>query len=152
MRSLLTLGLLGLFGCATAPEVKNAPTTSLLVALERGACFGACPIYRVEVFTDGRVRFQGERFVQVTEPVEAKLSEAQLQALTARLERGGFAWKSYERRDATDMPTVVLTWKGQTLRHYQGDQSAPPELTQLEDDLDALIGTARWIKGEAADR
>jgi hypothetical protein len=90
--------------------------------------------------------------VKVTEPVEAKLTEAQLTAIAERLQRIEFKWADYTERNATDLPSVELTHEGRTLRHYHGDASAPEALTKLEDDLDALIGTQRWIKGEAADR
>lgn len=156
MRSALTLGLVLLFGCpsATAEVKKEAVTETprLLVAMERGPCFGACPVYRVEVFTDGRVRFEGKRFVKVLEPVEAKLSAEQVKAISQRLAALDFKWADYTDRNATDMPSVQLTHETRTLTHYHGDNSAPEGLTKLEDDLDALIGTAKWIKGEAVDR
>lgn len=115
--------------------------------MERGPCFGACPVYRVEVFTDGLVRFKGERFVKVTEPVEARLSEAQVQAISQRLQRVDFKWTDYTQRDETDLPTVVLTHGARTLRHYLGDRTAPVALKRLEDDLDALAGTQQWSFG-----
>lgn len=162
MRRLLLLSALA-FGCQTTPEAKPdapvasaaAPATStpskevpVLVSLQRGACFGRCPVYRVDVLTDGRVRFLGERNVEVTEPVEFKLEAAQLTAIKARLESSGFeTWKDAVNRQVTDMPTVVVTWRGKSLTHYLGDEKAPPELAKLEDDLDALIGTARWVHG-----
>jgi len=158
MRS-VALGMVLLLGCqSSAPEVKKdavAEAPRLLVAMERGPCFGACPVYRVEVFTDGLVRFEGKRFVKATELVEGKLSAAQVKAISDRLAAVDFKWADYTHADATDNPTVVLTHETRTLKHYQGDHSAPETLTKLEDDLDALIGTAKWVKGDmagAADR
>jgi hypothetical protein len=156
MRSALTLGLVLLFGCpsATAEVKKDAVTETprLLVAMERGPCFGACPVYRVEVFTDGRVRFEGKRFVKATEVVEAKLSAAQVKAIADRLAAIDFKWADYTHADMTDMPFIELTHETRSLKHYQGDRSAPEGLTKLEDELDVLIGTSKWIKGEAVDR
>ena len=149
MRFVLTLLTASIFGCHTAPEVKKTSEPVLaLVALQRTACYGACPVYRVEVFADGMVQFQGERHVMVTEPVELKLEPVAFQKLRARLEQSGFAqWPDFLKVSSSDAPTVILTYKGHVVRHYRGDDTAPAELTQLEDDLDAMIGTARWIKG-----
>ncbi len=36
---------------------------SLRITLERGPCFGECPIYKVEVRGDGSVFYKGEGFV-----------------------------------------------------------------------------------------
>lgn len=149
---LLLLALVALAGCRTAPAPR--PAAESLLTLQRGACFGRCPIYTVEVFADGRVRWQGERYVQQPGPAEARLAPGQLQALTARLAASGFERyaPAYEHRDWTDMAVVVLTVQGKTVRHYLGDGSAPEALTQLERDLDALVGTARWVSGEGVPR
>ncbi|HEY0881896.1 MAG TPA: DUF6438 domain-containing protein [Archangium sp.] len=155
MRSALTLGLVLLFGCpsATAEVKKDAVTETprLLVAMERGPCFGACPVYRVEVFTDGRVRFEGRRHVKMKETVETRLSGEQLAAISERIKNLGFKWGDYNDPSVTDLPSVRLTIGDQTLSHAIGDRRAPYKLTKLEDDLDTLIGTAKWINGAAAE-
>ena len=157
MRITLTLAALLLFGCQSSPEVKKDTAalqqpTGVLVSLERGACFGRCPIYVVEVRTDGALHFKGERNVKVTEPVDVKLDAAQLERLTARFERSGFSgWKDFTNHQVTDQATVVLTFKGKTVHHYLGDDQAPDGLSQLERDVDAIIGTERWVSGVGTD-
>jgi len=152
MRITLTLTALLLFGCQSSPEVKKdtaaLQSTGVLVSLERGACFGRCPIYLVEVRSDGAVHFKGERNVKVTEPVDVQLDAAQLAKLTARFEQSGFAgWSDFTNHQVTDQATVVLTFKGKTVHHYLGDEKAPDELGRLERDVDAIIGTERWVSG-----
>lgn len=162
MRTPLTLLAVLIFGCQSSPEPKRAtkvasatePVKSgeVLVSLERGACFGRCPVYLVEVRGDGAVHFKGERNVKITEPVDSKLDAAALAKLTARLERSGFSgWSDFSNHQVTDMATVVLTFRGKTVRHYLGDEKAPADLTRLEDEVDALIGTARWVTGAGTD-
>jgi hypothetical protein len=159
MRSTLTLLALGLFGCQTAPavkkevnkEVKTDAATVPLLSLERSPCFGACPVYTVEVLSNGVTTFKGVRHVKVTEPVELKLEPATLEKLNARFEASEFAkWGDFTRTPVSDMPTVVLTYRGHTVRHYLGDDKAPAALTALEDEVDAIIGTERWVKGTGA--
>lgn len=158
--SILLVSLLVLADCksspATSPDPKptadaSAATISAapLVSLERGACFGRCPMYKVKVLADGAIEFDGERFVATVGHATGKLDADALSKLVARLEASGFAeWKSaYEDRRMTDMATVRLTFRGRTITHYLGDDSAPAGLKQLEDDVDALIGTSQWIAG-----
>ncbi len=151
MRSLLTLTTLVLFGCQSSPSVQKDPgpgAKEVVLSLQRTPCFGACPVYLVEVLGDGTLRFRGERHVAVTEPVEVALEPEKLKELFARLDGSEFAgWKDFTTVNASDMPTVVLTYKGHTVRHYRGDDAAPPALTKLEDDVDAILGTERWTKG-----
>ena len=157
MRSLLTLLPVLLFGCQTSPSVKKVEaavttTPEALVSLERTACYGTCPIYGVSVLSDGTTRFEGKRHVKITEPVEVKLEAAALEKLKAAFEKSGFAkWPDYTRTNVSDLPTVVLTYQGHTVRHSLGDDKAPPELTALEDEVDAIIGTDRWVKGTGAE-
>src|SRR4030081_2844013 len=35
-----------------------------LITLERGPCFGTCPIYKVTIASDGAVAFEGRNFVK----------------------------------------------------------------------------------------
>lgn len=131
---------------AAKADAAKATGTPLL-SLQRGACFGRCPVYRVQVYDDGTLEFVGERFVASLGTSSAQLDAAALATLRARVEGSSFSrWKQrYTRPTVTDLPTVQLSWKGRTIVHAQGDRSAPPDLTRLEDDLDVLLDTARWI-------
>lgn len=134
-----------------APE-KAAP--KLLVAIERTPCFGRCPIYRAEVFDDGTLVFDGRRFTAVRERTEVKLTEQRLHELVARVEQSDFAkWKpSYEHRDMTDMPSTFVTFRDKTIRHYQGDKSAPMELTGLEYEIELLLDLGGMIHAPTTDQ
>jgi len=150
MRTSFLLGVLLFSACKTTPEApKTAEAPAVLVRLERTACFGRCPIYRVTVMSDGAVSFVGERFVVAEGEQKATLDAEALKKLVTRLEASPFAsWNDFVDRSMTDMPSVVLTFKGKTVHHYLGDERAPAELKQLEDDVDALIGTAPWVTGQ----
>lgn len=155
MRFTLTLAAVLLFGCQSSPGVQpdqKLNAGEVVLSLQRTSCFGACPVYLVEVLTNGTLRFRGERHVKVTEPVELALPPTTLQALFARLDGSAFSgWPDFTTVNSSDAPTVVLTYRRHTVRHYRGDAAAPPELTQLEDDVDALLGTGRWIKGKGTE-
>ncbi len=148
MRSSVLLTMLLFSACRSTPEPKKAAPT-VLVSLQREACFGKCPLYSVRVMTDGAVTFEGERFVAVTGTSTAQLDPAALGTLVARLEASGFErWKpAYTTREVTDLATVELRFKDKTIRHYLGDAHAPAELTALEADVDTLLGTSQWVTG-----
>jgi hypothetical protein len=151
MRALLVTLLL-LSACKTTPETQKGEGATVLVRLTRGACFGRCPVYAVKVSSAGDVQFDGTRDVLVTGPSSSTLDAATMKKLVTRLEGSGFAKfnAQYLKRTETDQPTVTLTFGGKTVEHYLGDETTPPELKQLEDDVDALIGTSQWITGRGA--
>lgn len=106
-------------------------------------------MYSVRVLTDGLVEFNGRRYVSVEGPASSHLSAEALATLTARLEQAPLGeWKSgYDTRTTTDEADVKLELRGRRISHYLGDASAPASLTQLEQDLDALLQTAQWVVG-----
>jgi hypothetical protein len=134
---------------STVPEPSSG--ASVMLSLERTACFGRCPIYTVTVLRDGTVRWEGKQFVKVSGKATAKLSAATLAALADAFKRAGYfaLADQYENHDMTDGPTAIMSYadgaKKKTIRHYHGDSSAPQKLSQLESRIDELVGTVRWI-------
>lgn len=164
MRALVFVMLGSVLGCKSTPEKAPEPevvkqpevvSTEPVLSLKRTPCFGRCPVYTVELFADGRLHFVGDANVRERGEHDGKLTAERVSAVTMRLEASDFAkWKtSYEKHTVTDLPGAVLTWKGKTIRHYHGDESAPVDLMALETELDQLLGTSKWIRGdEASDR
>jgi hypothetical protein len=134
-----------------SPAAAVTPATPPLASLYRGPCLGRCPEYQVDVYADGAVRFRGLRHVATMGEARGQLDEAQLATLTARFEAAQFQSFAgrYEHLDTSDLPLVIIAFQGRMVRHAHGDLGAPPELTQLEDDFDRLVGTKRWVTGEA---
>lgn len=129
----------------------------LVASLERGPCYGFCPVYKVSVREDGSVQYQGENFVKVTGPAEAKLDAAAVARLKQAFAKARFASfaNAYETRTITDSPTAVVSFgdgkSAKVVRHYRGDHNAPPALTRLEDEIDAIVNIQQWI-GTAEER
>ena len=151
--SILVLGLL-ISGCA--PSV-GTPTTSptenvfsdLVITMERTACHGTCPIYKLTIEGNGTVIYEGQDFVQVKGKQTANLSPAQIQNLVSAFEQAKFSTlPDYTHEDTTDSPTVItsitLNGKTNTIHHYYGDNSAPQTLFDLESQIDEITNSKRW--------
>ena len=134
---------------SSVPE-KGA-VAPVLASLQRSACYGRCPIYKVTVLRDGTVLWEGERFVKVTGKATAKLSAAALADLAKAFARADFfaLQDKYESYDVTDHPSAITIFddgkRKKTIRHYHGDRSAPKVLDELEERIDEVVGAARWI-------
>ncbi len=141
----------GLWG--RVPAAREAPT--LVVSLQRTACFGACPQYTVSLFDDGTVAYEGVRFVKVRGKGSARLGPGEVAAVREAFSKAGFSAFAdrYDRRQVTDHPSVRLTFaaegRSKSVDHYLGDRSAPETLTRLEEDLDRLLHAERWVGTEA---
>jgi hypothetical protein len=152
-------------GCASGPRPAAyggsppAPTSGDAdgVTLERGPCFGTCPVYAVTIDRTGAVRFEGRRFVADSGVSTATIPHEQVDSLLAELEAGGYFGfaDSYRSGDvvctryATDLPTVTTEVRSRgrvkRIEHDRGCADAPKALSDLEGRIDQVAGVARWI-------
>src|SRR5215467_173822 len=57
------------------------------ITLERTACFGTCPVYRLTIKSDGSVTFEGERFTKTTGIATGKISPGDFHSLVNEFEK-----------------------------------------------------------------
>jgi hypothetical protein len=139
---------------ASHPEPAAAPGS---LTLERGPCFGTCPVYAVTLGRDGSVRFEGRRFVSDTGISTGTVPRARVDSLLAELQSAGYfefadSYRSGDavcRRYATDLPTVItevrLDGRVKRIEHDRGCAEAPAALSLLENRIDEVAGVVRWV-------
>jgi hypothetical protein len=126
------------------------------VTLERTACFGGCPVYRLWVSPNGEVTYEGKAHVRRLGPATGKIPMQRLNGLLTELEKAGYfdfanrytANEPACGRYATDAPSVItsVTLRGRTKRieHDYGCGGAPGGLVVLERRIDELVGSGQW--------
>ena len=132
---------------------NNAKSESkdVVITLKRGACYGPCPIYSLAIYGDGKVVYKGERFVGITGKRVSKISQEKVKKLIKAFYKiNYFSLKDEYSLGPTDCSSaetsITIDGKTKTVYHYYGDETAPKELTRLEDKIDKIVGTERWIK------
>lgn len=121
------LALAALPACATMPAATSPVQT---IIYETGPCFGACPVYRLTVNSDGSGTFEGRRFTAVTGTRSFQATPQQHQAFARQLEpvrparrTVRYAGESCDTM-ATDLPSTEVTWRSsraeQQLYFYHG--------------------------------
>lgn len=152
------LGLLAAACGAAALEPTPTPDYArLVITLERTACFGACPIYKLTIYGDGRVEYEGERFVDVTGKQSSTISADQVRELVDALEQADyFNLKDDYTVPVSDLPTtrtsVTLDGKTKSISNYgscffdmEGVEKAPQALCDFETKIDAVTNSAQWV-------
>lgn len=130
------------------------------ITLERGPCFGTCPIYHVTIASDGTVTFEGGDYVKTKGSATAHISPQRFQQLVVEFEK----IKYFSLQDQysgpadgcttfmTDMPSAntafSLNGRAKSVAHYYGcgGPEILPRLTALERRIDEIAGTEKWIK------
>jgi len=129
MRSIalaLAATLAALPACAALPAATPVET----ITFETGPCFGACPIYRVTVNSNGSGTFEGRRFTAVTGTRALRFAPSQYRAFARHLAplrpaRGNVRYAGEAcASTATDLPSAEVVWRSprgeQRLYFYYG--------------------------------
>lgn len=136
----------------------------LNISLERTQCFGDCPVYVVSIQNDGTIFYHGRQYVRYEGMYSAKMTSQDFERLIGAFEEYNyFALVAEYRRGTnpicgpnafvrgTDAPSVttLITVDGRQtgVAHYHGQLNAPDELRELEDFIDDVAQTDRWVIG-----
>lgn len=133
------------------PNVRD--WKSVRVTLSRSTCFGTCPSYQVEIHGDGTVMYEGKEYVAVRGRHSAKVShEDVVELVRAFRDADYFSLDDKYVWGVTDMPTfetsITIGTDTKKVTDYVGLQAGMPASAEaLEDDIDRVADTARWVKG-----
>ncbi len=120
------------------------------MTLQRTVCFGFCPIYKLSIYGDGTVVYEGERYVKVKGRQTTTISKAAVKQLMREFERiEYFALSDQYTGGPTDMPSAITSLtvgkRSKTIHHYLGAPNAPQALTKLENKIDEVVNSKQWI-------
>src|SRR5882762_5783341 len=155
--SLIVGAVMALAFVGQTPQSNNladGELKDLVISLERTTCYGNCPAYKLTIYGDGRVEYEGGKNVKLTARKEARLKPADLKKIVSAFDKANyFSISSYAEAKCscsfcTDMPTVIteirVAEKSHRVEHYYGCRCAPKELWELEESIDSLAGTEQW--------
>jgi len=153
------------------PEITNPD--DVVATMERGGCYGSCPVYRLAIHGDGTVEYEGRGYVFLQGNHLASISKDELNQLLADFQASGYfslADKYIYRRPTeiqvraagctsklrwiygmtSDLPSTETSIKIAGITKEVNDyDGAPPALRQLESQIDQLTHSARWVRGSA---
>ncbi len=132
------------------PPVRE--DSDITITLQRTACFGSCPSYTVTLSTGGIV-FDADRYVVAPGKHTAPVARGEVRSLAKRFVEAQFYSMDAEyRMGVTDSPTYILTitidGRSKKVVDYVGRGAGMPGvISDLENEVDKLAKTGRWIAG-----
>ncbi|MBI5631563.1 MAG: hypothetical protein HY921_11850 [Elusimicrobia bacterium] len=150
--ALLACSLLQSCTALREPKLAEGPVRDVEIKFSRTPCFGACPVYSIAIAGNGAVSYLGEGHVAVKGPASGRLSPDQVRRLLKALDEARFfsLQNEYTHIQITDAPGTVIEViskaRSKKVIHNQGDLSAPPALERLEDAIDEIVGSQKWVK------
>ncbi len=141
---------------AAAPDPPAGPQipADFSVTLERTACRGICPVYTLTVKADGQVQFDGAENVASPGICKDTIDVAAVAELVAEVEAADFfnLDDCYCEERFFDVPTSVVTVTlggvSHSVTHLKGNE-APEVFLALEQKIDLVAGSDRWLQGPA---
>lgn len=134
----MKLTLLVLLAVATMAADKcgknKADDTTPLISLETGACFGFCPVFKMEILNNGRVRYDGRRFVEKTGLDSFQLTETEIKQLKTKIKEVNlWQYPDMIKTDIMDAPfaTIIVHEKGKS-KTVRGSIDRPTPVLELE--------------------
>jgi Domain of unknown function (DUF6438) len=132
------------------PEVTNPAKATIQLA--RSGCYGTCPSYVVTIRGDGEATYHGDGFVSFPGTHTAHIDPSAVASLLGKFRSANFlALDDEYRAGVTDNPTYSLSLnldgKIKIVTDYVGAWvGMPPEVTVLEDAIDEVSDSARWVR------
>jgi Domain of unknown function (DUF6438) len=133
-------------------STTQPPRHEHLASMERTSCYGDCPVYKLTVYRDGVVEYEGVDDVKVRGKASGKLSAEELTTLEELFRKHGYLQlaDAYEVVDNAHESSVYTAYtpaggKRKEVKHHRGDPSAPKRLHEIEEGFDNAVKIEQWI-------
>lgn len=127
-------------------QVFPSQERSFFASINRGACYGKCPIYAMKIYSDGHVELTGTRFMEPIGDFTGQISKEQIQLFMDKAQEiGFFQLEDVYDSPVTDIPaittSIVINGKQKTVMRRVG---YPERIREFENLFDELLKTVDW--------
>ena len=138
---------------------SSISTDKVNITMSRSACFGACPVYYIEIHEDGKVIYRGYKNVDVIGEQSSTIPVEKVNELVNQFNHIGYfnLEDRYDELAITDQATVQTSIEidgiFKSVHDYLGAIEVPelPKLRQLENMIDEVTNSSRWVGFHALD-
>lgn len=157
--SLLSLTFLGQVACSSKKAATNPvdqeqssdnskldKSDSLFASLDRGYCFGTCPVYKIEIYQSGYAVYTGKANTEMIGTFTTRFPKEQLNSLTKVAKEINYVGLNdvYDS-PITDLPShttsIVIDGKRKEVRRRH---NYPESILKFEEQIDAIAAKAKW--------
>jgi hypothetical protein len=141
---------------AIATPAPTSPSTisdlsNVTIGMERNMCMGTCPVYSLEIFGNGTLVYNGERFVNVTGKQISSIPENEVKELAEEFYNINYFSlnDTFDKIVQTDQPTVItsININGTFKSIFDNLGAIAPEgLRALENRIDEITNSSKWIE------
>lgn len=117
------------------------------VSMEKGSCFGTCPVYSLSIDKVGYAIFDGERFTDKIGEHGMQLPKSKLEEVATAFSEADFmSFDNNYPSSMSDLPLVHLVYQNNTLvKRVSGKDDRPQKLRDLQSILEGIAQSDGWV-------
>jgi hypothetical protein len=133
---------------------KTAAPKDLIITLQRTMCPSACPDYSLSIYGDGKIVYEGRHYVAVKGRRETRISINDVKKLVDEFQNSGYfsfkdRYDSIINEGSITKTSIVVNGKTKQVVNCHPSQ-APDILYQLENMIDEVVQSNRWVRRSGA--
>lgn len=138
-----------------AQEVKKLSKNSLVITIERESCRGFCPAYKMTIYGDGTVDYEGKRNVDNIGQFQKKISKSKVKELLKAFQEANYMslQNEYDDPSIADAVAVFTSIKftdktdgKEKTKSIKNRVKGPEALIKLQDKIDSIVGKEGFKK------
>jgi len=147
----IILAFLVIFSSCKTTKNTKSQSDYVVFSLRKTECKGKCPVYFMEIYKSGKIKFEGTKNTDRIGKYEKEILEKEIESLISDFENANFFdFEEEYTASITDLPTTYISFsngvKTKTIRDYHG---SPRELKDLENKLETIAESPdNWKKIE----
>jgi len=117
-----------------------------LVAMEKGPCFGRCPVYSMKVYENGVASYEGKQFSDLEGLHVKRISKTALAELKSTLESANlFRFQDAYRSRLPDLQSVKITYYTEDrYKSIIGKDGRPGPVVEIQELLEEIVEGGGW--------
>tara|TARA_Y100000994_G_C15593209_1_gene401481 strand:- start:247 stop:687 length:441 start_codon:yes stop_codon:yes gene_type:complete len=137
MKNYLLVFILFFSSCFNLTKQKELQSPKIIISLEKTACFGRCPVFKIIIYNNGEALYNGQKFVKKVGEYDLKVSKREIDKILSKAKKIGFnnLKNEYSER-ITDLPTTYIMINNKKIKDYYG---APSKLKDLEKMIENIV-------------
>jgi len=146
-RLYISLIALAIIGCKSN---QVAVDKDFSLSMNKGACFGSCPVYSIQIDHVGNMVYDGKRFTEKSGMHKNKLSKVEFQSVIDQLAKMNFfALPENYKSGIADLPSVTIAHTHRGLsKSVTGKDTRPALLKELQQLIETFAQKDGWVSIE----
>lgn len=130
--------------------LKNSNSSTIVFEFQTTSCYGTCPVYTMQIFSDGTLTLDGFEHLDKIGHFKSRISIDKLNELILSFDNASFfnLENSY-RSQFKDLPTKYITYsKNGNVKKIMAYDNIPKDLKALIKSLEILVSELNWEKAD----